>query len=185
MLAATIPHFQTATLPVRQGVQLAASEGDHAVGANLLQWTEQFDNAAWIKAGLAAVGEADAGVDPLGDTTADLITNAGGVGDVVRQTSTTTAASGTGSVAVAPNSTWTRRSVTAALSTGTFTFSLWYRDPTNSGYIVSMRLDTSGGFVRCSLVDVGDGATFQVWGAKLETGATATGDETNYGRRTT
>lgn len=155
-----------------------AASGPPVVNPNLLTKTEQFGDAAWTKTSCSV--SADFGIDPLGGNTADRISNASGSA-VIAQVSATAAASGSNLKTVSPTSTWARVSVTATLDIGAYTFSVWLRDPTSSAYDLSIRLDVSGGFIRVRMMDVGDTAVYQAWGAKLEAGSSPTGDASTYG----
>jgi hypothetical protein len=149
-----------------------------AINPNLLTKTEQFDNAAWVKTGASVI--ANGITDPLMGASADTISFSSTSGTIA-ETSATAAGSGIGSAARVPLAAWTRYSVTAILDVGTYTFSIWMRDPGANDYSVTLRIDVSGGFIRCTLRDTGDLASFYAWGAKLETGASATGDASTYG----
>lgn len=156
--------------------------GGGSVNPNLLTWTEQFQNPAWAKT--SAVVTPDASTDPLGGSTADRIDFVSPAGTVT-QASSVVATSGGANAAKAPGSASQRFSLSAAFDTGVYVFSIWLRDPGANGYSVGMVLFVSGGTIACRLRDLGDQATFYAWGAKLEVGSIPTGDETNYGARTT
>lgn len=148
------------------------------INPNLLLKSEAFNDAAWTKS--SATVTANATTDPLGGTTADEVAFSTGSGSVA-QTTTIAAASGGVSGVQTPTSTWQRFSVTATLDVGTYTFSAWLLDPSDNAFGVRMRIDVSGGFVRCAFTDVGDLADVFAWGAKLETGASVTGAAATYG----
>lgn len=155
------------------------SGGPAAPNPNLLLWSETFDNATWAKSN--ATVTANAGLDPLGGSTADEVAN-GTSTATIGEVSTVAAASGGATVTVVPLAEWTRFSVTATFDTGQFTFSLWLRDPADNGSDLQVRMEVSGGFIRCFLRDGGESLTFLAWGAKLEIGGSATGTAANYGR---
>lgn len=148
------------------------------INPNLLVKTEQFDVSPWT-ATLATVTP-DGHNDPLGHSTADLI-EFSALTSRVSQISGTAATSGSGTQMATITDVWARFSVTATLSSGTFTFSVWLLDPLASGFTVSLVLDTSGGLARCTVKDTGDSASLYAWGAKLETGSSPTGDASTYG----
>jgi hypothetical protein len=159
--------------------RLAPSGGSGGVGANLLQWTEQFQNGVWVVGGILTVTP-NAATGPLGGSTADLVAFLDPDSSTLLQTSV---AAGTFTATTAQVSTttlWDRYSVTK----GAFCFSVWLRSVL--GDPIALSLSTAGGLVRCGLFDSsGDNPSIFAWGAKLEAGATATGDATNYGMRTT
>lgn len=160
------------------GAPVDGVAGAAVINPNLLTKTEQFDAAAWVKSGVTV--NANVATDPLGGATADNVAFSSASGSLM-ETTTLAAASGgiTGNrVPLAP---WTRFSVTAVLDVGTYTYSLWMRDPGVNGYIVRMELSVVGGFVCAKFRDVGDLANFYAWGAKLEIGPTATGTAADYG----
>lgn len=147
------------------------------INPNLLTKTEQFDDAAWVKTNCPVT--ANAGADPLGDSTADLLDMSFGVGAQISQTATLACTTATGSRGVTLTGVLTRYSLTGSVDGAPYTFSLWMTDAAGPG--AQMRFDAVGGHVKVSVKDTGDGAMPLAWGAKLETGSTATGDATNYG----
>lgn len=161
---------------IAAGSAPVAGAGGSSINANLLLYTEEFDNAVWTK--FSAVVTPNAGNSPLGSATADEIALIGSISQV----SSVPASSGSAiNTDVSPAAAWQRFLVTATFDVGVYTFSVWLRDLAENGLGVTLSLVVSGGFIAARLVDQGDEAVFQAWGAKLETGATATGDETNYG----
>lgn len=161
------------------GAKRSASGGGGGVGANLLQWTEQFQNGVWVVGGVLTVTP-NAATDPLGGSTADLIAFLDLDSSTILQTS---AAAGTftATSTVANTTTlWARYSVTKSA----VCFSVWLRSLLGDPILLS--LSTVGGLVRCGLFDPsGGGPSIFAWGAKLEAGATATGSAATYGMRTT
>lgn len=147
------------------------------VNPNLLTKTEQFDALAWTK--LLCSVTADAGTDPLGGSTADLLDMSLGLGAQISQITGIPCVVATGSAGASLTATPKRFSVTGTVDGSSYKFSLWLSDP--AAPAVQLRFDATGGFVKVSVKDTGDGASPLAWGAKLEIGSTATGDATNYG----
>lgn len=150
-----------------------------AINPNLLAKTEQFNDAVWIKTGSSVI--ANAATDPLSGSTADEITFSLGTGTIAQVSATAATSGSVISGAKTPNATWARFSTTATIDGAPYTFSLWMRDPGANGYIVRLKIDVSGGFIRCLIADTGDLADFFAWGAKLEAGTSATGAASTYG----
>ena len=167
---------------------------------NLLTFTEQFDNAAWVKSTITVTSNAT--VAPDGTTTADLLTQGGGgTAHSVTQTFTGTAAAytfttyvkkGTRRFAVlaltpsaAPNiadyawfdlDTGTRGSMGANLTSSSITSdgSGWFRvSVTKTLTAVSQFTLITHSDADNSLSSSAAGTTF-VWGAQLNLGTTAT-----------
>lgn len=137
---------------------------------NLLLWTEELDNAVYVKTG--ATIEAD-----YGDATypsADQITF--GPSGTVRQTSTTPAAAGDAVTAlVTCDTTWERREVTGTFDGLPYVFHLDTIDRSGGGVPqVQLRIDRSGGFLRISVEDLGDEAIVGIARLQLEQSALAT-----------
>jgi len=153
---------------------------------NLLQRSEEFDNASWTKSATATI-TANQIVAPDGTVTGDLLTASQGDGvyqtiTVVSGTAVTssyyvkggTAATimlrddtGAGRHIVVSTSTWTITSSSGTLlgSGVTAVGNGWYR------LYISYTTDTTGarGFIRPD--NSGAGQTFYIWGAQLEAGA--------------
>jgi len=162
---------------------------------NLLTWTQEFDNAAWVKAGLLSVS-ANVAVAPDGTTTADKVTNDSSTGfhriSVTAQNLSATnyslsvymkaAEYTSGALSLFDNVAFVARS-TFDLSAGTVSI--------NSG---SATIESVGnGWYRCTVTGVcsatttpyisvnspftytGDGTSgILIWGAQLELGSVAT-----------
>lgn len=161
------------------GSSLSSPQGVAVVvNSNLLLFTEQLDNAVWTKASVTVT--ADAATDPLGGATADRIVGSS-IASTVTQASSVSAASGSGAQVYALTTSWVRYSVTATFDVGQYTFSCWLKEASGGGSDYSLLLLVSGGKITVRLRDGGDGVTLHAWGAKLESGATPTGDATNYG----
>lgn len=159
----------------------AGSSGAPAANPNLLLWTEEFDDAVWTATD--AVVTADQATPPLGARSEAENVACNAPGAAIRQVSTQAATSGgTATFDAAFGPPWTRFSVTGTFDGQAYTFSVYLRDTgVANDPLVTLRLDRSGGFLRCSLEDpVGDG-NYMVWGAQLEAAATAS----SYQGRTT
>jgi hypothetical protein len=160
------------------GLSHVASFTAPVINPNLLTKTEQFDNAAWVKTNCPVTS--NAGTDPLGGSTADLLDMSFGVGAQISQTSTVACTIATGSAGASLAAAPKRFSVIGIIDgTKQYTYSVWLSDPAAPS--VQIRFDVAGGFVKVSIKDTGDGAMPLAWGAKLEIGNAATGDATNYG----
>ena len=132
---------------------------------NLLRWTDAFDNAVWAysSASVAAGSGSDG---------SDRVTNAS-ISGAVRQASQTAAASGAAATAnIETSAVWVRNHVTGFFDGQAYVFSIEVKDATGGGIpALRLRLDISGGFLRCSIEDRGDEAIYDVRRAQLETGA--------------
>lgn len=134
---------------------------------NLLRWTEEFDNAAWVKESVAVIPDTDTGA--LGGQTADTMAfTAGGDFYQLSQTSATTGATvGAGAVLTGA---LTRFSVTGTFDSLPYTFSIYLNGP--AGLSLVLNILRSGGFLRCQVTDVDEnGPTIIADGAKLEQSA--------------
>lgn len=155
------------------GVGIGGSPVVEEPGANpnLLLWTEAFDNAVWTATSAAIV--ADAVADPFAVLTAETVTNS--AGGALRQISGTASTTGAAATAlVDTGGEWIRRSVSGTFDSLSYTFSVYLRDGTGGGIpSLRLRLDRSGGFLRCSIEDAGDEAIYHAWGAQLEQAASA------------
>lgn len=159
------------------GADAGGAPAPAVINPNLLTKTERFDDAAWIKTNCTVT--ADAGPDPLGGTTADLLDLSFGVGAAIGETSAVACTTATGSRGYTLTAALARYSVTGSVDGVPYTYSLWLMDAAAPG--IQIRFDVAGGFVKVSVKDIGDGATPFAWGAKLEIGSTATGDAATYG----
>ncbi len=141
---------------------------------NLLLWSEACDNAAWAKT--ATTIFADNALDPGGiNATADLVQFTLGTG-AIRQTTSVAAASGAGAnlgIFDVASDVLTRYEISAVFDGVAYTYSA-YLQSNEVGVGGRIRIDRSGGFIRCSFEDVGDAAAFWVAWQQLEVGATAT-----------
>ena len=149
---------------------VAASGGEE--NPNLLLWTEELDNAVWSQTSVVLL--ADAGASPLGGINAELLAFQSSAG-AVRQISASAASSGAavtnGIFDVATE--WTRYEVTGSFDATDYVFSVYLKQ-SEAGIAQRIRLDRSGGFLRCSVEDLGDVGAVYAWGAQLELGTTAT-----------
>jgi hypothetical protein len=173
--------------------------GIHPVGGirNLLTRTEEFDNAAWGKAGLTVTANAETAPD--GTATADTVTSSDAGGSIfdgyIFPTATgilASAAGGTFSYSVyAKAGTATSIALLVAATAnymGSFNLSTGVATTSSANTTVSMT-DEGNGWYRCVIVcssvansvyaelqigRIASTLTFQLWGAQLETGSTAT-----------
>lgn len=148
----------------RQAVQ------DPGENPNLLLWTEEFQQATWAKT--SATVAADYG-DPSFDQ-ADRVTNSSAT-SAVRQISATASSTGAAAVAVvSAQAAWARESVSGTFDGLAYTFSVYLKDESGGGVPgLRLRIDRSGGFLRCSIEDTGDEGIYGVYGAQLEQAASA------------
>ena len=150
---------------------------------NLLTFSEQFDNAAWVKQGIgvatAPVVTANAGIAPDGTTTADRVQMSLGGGTTAGDISTINQA--------------------YSFSAGNYTSSFWIRSNTGADQTVQLTIEgvgitvftvtptwqrfsgirnatglSSNVALRLRGTFTGNTADILVWGAQLETGSTAT-----------
>lgn len=124
-----------------------------AANPNLLLWTDELDNPVWVKTACV--------ITPNGDGVADDWASTG-VTSAVRQTTTTAAASGaavTSTMAPGQLGAYVHGEVAGVFGGTTYTFSLMAKDTGAAlSPSITMRIDLSGGFLRCSTEDpVGDG----------------------------
>lgn len=153
--------------PGGNGAVLASAP---AGNPNLLLWTEEFQQAAWTTDSTVT---ADAGLDPLGGSTADQIALISG-GSIL-QTSTTAAATGaTASTAVTPTTSWVRYSISGAFNSLDYTLSVYMKGALGVEEI-GMRIARVGGFLQAQFIELTDAgaATILLWGAQLEQAAAA------------
>lgn len=178
--------------------------------ANLLLWTQEFDTAAWTKT--AATVTANSTTAPDGTATADTLveTTAGGTGHWAFQSPTTTAAAHTFSVYMkGAGRTWGLLRIRDSSVNDRYA---WFNLATGVVGTVQANLTASissagGGWYRCSITVsaalagsnpcvvgsanadnsfsyTGDGTSgIFLWGARLETGSTATTYTRNVGGR--
>ena len=138
---------------------------------NLLLFTEQFNNAVWVKSGVTVT--ANTALDPLGAATADRLAFL--LSGSITQTSAVLGSSGSATQSGTATSTYSRFSVTASIDGNPYTGSVYLK--TIAGSVsLSLVLDTDGTNVRFSISDAAAAAPFTVvaWGAQLETGSMAT-----------
>jgi hypothetical protein len=153
--------------------------GVHPFGGrrNLLERTEEFDNAYWSKVGTTAIS-ANTTAAPDGNLTADTMSGASG------NPATTSTNTLERVATVASSTTYTFSCYVAGAGSGTIRATL--RDA-STGAVVSTDQSLSGSFSRVSVTITTGAATTQVnvrlgntsgnvviWGAQLETGSTAT-----------
>jgi hypothetical protein len=204
--SAVIDNISVKLLPGNHAVQATTAArpfyGIHPVGGrrNLLTWTEQFDNAAWVRTGVATV-TTNAAVAPDGTMTAEKVT-------VDSSTGFHRVASGA-ALAVSPHTfsayfksaeytlgalslfdgaAFTARATfdlsagTVAVTNGSATITAagngWYRCTVTGNGSATANAFIS---VNSAFSFTGDGTSgILIWGAQLETGSTAT----NYQRVT-
>jgi hypothetical protein len=176
-------------LPGNHAVQATTANrpiyGVHPFGGrrNLLERTEEFDNAYWSKVGTTAIS-ANTTAAPDGNLTADTMSGASG------NPATTSTNTLERVATVASSTTYTFSCYVAGAGSGTIRATL--RDA-STGAVVSTDQSLSGSFSRVSVTITTGAATTQmnvrlgntsgnvvIWGAQLETGSTAT----NYQRVT-
>jgi hypothetical protein len=153
--------------------------GVHPFGGrrNLLERTEEFDNAYWSKVGTTAIS-ANTTAAPDGNLTADTMSGASG------NPATTSTNTLERVATVASSTTYTFSCYVAGAGSGTIRATL--RDA-STGAVVSTDQSLSGSFSRVSVTITTGAATTQInvrlgntsgnvviWGAQLETGSTAT-----------
>jgi hypothetical protein len=161
---------------------------------NQLTFSEQFDNAAWVKSN--ATVTANAGAAPDGTTTADQVTTTGADGYIIPSSSLFAAAGGATFVYSVFAKAGTATTITLLLGAtvnyvGTFNLSTGVASTSSANTTVSMT-DAGSGWYRCVLTcaavtsigyaeaqigRVASGLTFLVWGADLKTAA----DQTSTG----
>lgn len=118
---------------------------------NLLLWTDEVDNAAWVKTNTTVLADQNGVADQLTSTAA---------GAAVRQVTTTAASTGAAATAtITPSGTasFNHGEVSGTFDGVLYTFSAEFKDA-GGGETVDMKIDRSGGFLRCSLEEaIGDG----------------------------
>jgi hypothetical protein len=144
-----------------------ATAGPGEPNPNLLKWSEQLQQATWVKTNATII--ADDHLDPDGATTTADHVDFTALSGKLEQTSTTAATTGIAvTLTVTLPGTFTRRSLTGTFDGVDYAYSFSILDD-GSGADIQARLERSGGFLMASLRDLGDGATFWAWGFKLET----------------
>lgn len=172
---------------------------------NLLTFTEEFDNAAYINSNVTVTANAIAAPD--GTITADLLTAAAGASVNLQQSSVVAATSATYSIFAKQGSgetqgnTFRLRNTTTATtlleitinySTGAITYVTGSTGATavafgNGWWRITLTATTGitpGNTIRCDQCFVGPGTighNAYVWGAQLEVGSTATAYTRNFG----
>ena len=151
---------------------------------NLLTYSEQVDNAAWVKTGCTITAGAIAAPD--GNTTADLVVATGAPGSAYVQTSAPASTSGTATFSV-----YAKAGTRSAFNMTTFNgspntdFNLSTASKTDNNGAVGSITHVGGGWYRCvSTVTLGAPSTqrsflwsidgIYLWGAQIEAGAFAT-----------
>jgi len=143
-----------------------------APNPNLLLWTEEFDNAAWTKTTASVVANDTAG--PLSGSTADRIDYQAPFGTATQATTTAAAAGAEVHLDIFDvATTWTRYEISGTFSAVVYVFSVYLKQ-TEAGIGGRIRLQRSGGFLACSVEDIGDVGSCWACCAQLEVGATAT-----------
>lgn len=161
------------TMPRLGGLSEGAPAASSPSNPNLLLWSQELNREPpWSRTSVTQI-LTDNAVAPDDTTTAELVTL--DVFGAIREISTTAATSGAGdSLSIFDvATTWTRYEIAATFDIGTYVFSVYLKQ-TEAGIGGRILLDRSGGFLRCSYEDVGDGSACWVWGMQLEAGATAT-----------
>lgn len=138
---------------------------------NLLLWSEEFQQAAWVKTGVAVV--ADTVTDPLAGSTADALAF-DPEGSVQQSSSAAAAAGATANETKSATGSWQRFSVSGTFDGSPYTFSIYAKDST--GVSLVMSISRAGGVLVATVRNPDDVAGFglDLWGAKLEQSATAT-----------
>ncbi len=147
---------------------------------NLLEYTEAFDNSAWIKTGTTSV-TSNAGVAPNGTQTADRVNNFDDAqGDRLKQTITITNSTLRGSVWVKGEGSNIGKDITLVIKRqgGTYTGSSSTHTLTDSwvrldGNITQLSDNTGASLVFSSPAS-NSAESFLVWGAQIEQSSTAT-----------
>ena len=147
------------------GVAIGAirAAGGGAANPNLLLWTDEVDNAIWTKENAVVTPDQNGVADEIASTS---------VSAAVRQVSGTAATTGAAVTAdVTPSGTasFNHGEVSGTFDGTVYTFSGSFKDA-GGGEPVTMRIDRSGGFLRCSLEEpIGDG-DYLVKNLQLEVG---------------
>lgn len=143
----------------------AASAAPAEPNPNLLLWSEETQQAAWVKTGAAVT--ADFGLDLDGQMTADRV--AFDPFGTITQTSATAVTTGAdASEAKLATATLQRFSISGTFDGATYYLSCCAK--TAAGTVdFGMTLRQSGGFLQVEAQDFGDGGTIQFSWWKLET----------------
>ena len=148
---------------------------------NILTYSQDFDNAAWVRSGTLPVVTANAATAPDGTMTADLVLFNRGAGNTLGDLS------GLALAPVAEAGTYTGTLYFKAATSGDIGKQIAFRHVAGSSYTV---VTLTGDWVRVSRTDVRASNNFDIvnrgtitadnsvsvllWGAQLETGSTAT-----------
>ena len=144
----------------------AASAAPAAPNPNLLVWSEEMQQAAWTASG--ATVTADAGLDPLGGLTADLVVFGSG-GTSISQAAFAATTGATVVLDFSPIASWdTRYSLTGTFDGAVYVLSVQVNQPVPGGDL-RLQMHLVGGFLVVSLRNTGDDPSVLVWGWKLET----------------
>ena len=135
--------------PVLGSAPVSAPAGPNP---NLLLWTDELDQASvWTATNCSVVADQDGVADELVSTAP---------GSALRQVTMTAAAAGAAATAtITPSGTaaFAHGEVSGTFDGVLYTFSGEFRDA-GGGETVDMKIDRSGGFLRCSLEEpIGDG----------------------------
>jgi len=156
-------------LAVGLGPPVLAAGGGGGANPNLLLWSEDFTQAsAWalVDGDIIATDQ-----DGTADEFASNLLNA-----AIRQTTTTVATTGGAATASASmTGLLVRYSVTGTFDGLPYTFSIQLKDTGLAAVpTVTLRIDRSGGFLRCSVEDAAGDGDFIVGYAQLEQAAAFT-----------
>lgn len=137
-----------------------------AANPNLLLWTDSIDNAVWTKTASIISADQDGVADGWAST---------GTTSAVRQISTTAASTGSAATAtMTPGQlgAYVHGEVSGTFDGTLYTFSMEAKD-TGAAAVPSIRLriDISGGFLRCSLEDPAGDGDYLVQHLQLQVGA--------------
>lgn len=156
-------------MPIGLGLGLQFASGAPAAAApppnpNLLLWSEEMQQAAWVKTGVTVT--ADAGSPSW--STADQVAFSGGA-TVLAQTSGVAATAGVTAFSdIEVTTEEVRYSVTGTFDGASYVLSVHMADPVG-GRLIRLQLHRVGGFLMASLRNIGDSPTLLVVGWKLET----------------
>lgn len=146
--------------------------GAAAPNPNLLLWTEEFDNAAWVKTGASI--EADNTAGPISGTTADRINYSAPFGTVAQASGVAAATGSEAHLDIFDVATvWTRYEISGTFDGVAYVFSIYLKQ-TEAGIGGRIRIQRSGGFISGSAEDIGDVGSCWTCCAQLEVGSTAT-----------
>lgn len=150
------------------GVAVGARVGDGAAPApnpNLLLWTEEMDNAVWIKTNCSILADQEGTAD-------EVISSASAAS--VAQVSGTAATTGSDATQVASmDGGFGRFSVTGTFDGLSYTYAVDLRDTGLAATPeVTLRLGRSGGFLRMAIEDAAGDADYLARNHQLEQAAT-------------